>query len=520
MPVDTVSQQVELISSISNFHWWASLTLKGDKKTANSVRNQERLLFYPGTYKYVPVSPRNQTLYYFKHDDSDHRFLRNISYLIRFDREQEDLLKVPLPTLSSDTDPNAPPPKKRRYATRTKKVKVISASPQDLLDDLSCTEGGDSVTSAVPQRSHFTLFSEELITAGTIQWRSHSDMEDIVVLSDYDPSTGKLKPLDYCHVTASIIAPDNVQIKCTCRIYQYMQGKAMQKAQLELDEEPVLANNFTCMHCRFYMSTLTPMKASLFSHNPSNQVEFKIHQSLANVNNPIVLLGSANAQSVSKLSVLGGDSTSLVHIHFYPNATLSKCMNGICEILFGGKKKLPLGPISFEKARAEGDGLCPHLQTLFANKEFLTEAFPGHFGETIQDQENDADEADSLLGDDVMVPGSEVNVEDADINDHKSDLISFDADSGQWVCRSYSKHQPKPNCLDPKLVEHVTQRKVYLQGDPGCDGFYTGPDLEVSLENDDGSPRTCLHGVEFTHDQAVSHKAKVYTRQVTYNYSL
>ena len=49
----------------------------------------------------------------------------------------------------------------------------------------------------------YSLFSQQLITDGTIQWCKHSNDEDTVIMSDYNPSTGNLSPLSYVHVTST-----------------------------------------------------------------------------------------------------------------------------------------------------------------------------------------------------------------------------------------------------------------------------------------------------------------------------
>ena len=89
----------------------------------------------------------------------------------------------------------------------------------------------------------------------TIQWTQHSEFQDVVIMSNCNPGTGFLKPLSYVHLTCTTTSNGETSLlKCTCQIYNTIKCAGLSLSNIELlDDEDVLNECITCMHCRFYM---------------------------------------------------------------------------------------------------------------------------------------------------------------------------------------------------------------------------------------------------------------------------
>ena len=65
-------------------------------------------------------------------------------------------------------------------------------------------------------------------------------------------------------------------------------------------------------------------------------------ESLSDVNNPIVVLGIPNQQATTKMSVVSGDTLSIVHINLnQADKCFAKCQDGECRAKLLNKKKIP-----------------------------------------------------------------------------------------------------------------------------------------------------------------------------------
>jgi len=528
MPVQTVQNQVQLLGSISNYHWWASLDIYGRLKSSkNQPKYQQHLLFYPGPRKALPSSPRNLLMYFAPHIRTmrmpDERFctphqkqlILNIMNLVKYDQEIEVTIlhqKVqpppPSPPPTNDNEVLGTPLKKRRYAFRE-----VSANPEDLLEGSNHASGGglEAVQSSVPKRTMFTSFSEELHRKdGIVQWRMHLEDMDVVVLNDYNPTSGMLKPLDFVHVTASGTDSDHVQIQCTCRIYQYMHGKALRKAHMEDATDTVLASNFTCMHCRFYSTYLLPFQGLFNSQECVNKLHEKVRQTEREVNAPVVLMGEANPSTTTKLSVAAGNSVAMVHIHFTLSACFAKCQDGMCQTLHSTKRRVPVGISLRDVPKGQ---MCEHLHTLFHNQDVLDDLFPEFFKPA--DQTPGASEQSDDIPADVPDP-EPINQDDAGIRNKISSYISFNVSEGKWESSSHSHFQPRMTRHDPDLVKHTHTRLMYSAGPLTPQGFQTGPLLSPDMTPPDGhTEKLCpVPGCGGKFDTLVERTVLVYTRQV------
>lgn len=84
---------------------------------------------------------------------------------------------------------------------------------------------------ADPNRSLYTVFIEQMLTFGEVIWHHHSQEKDVVILNDYDTSTGALLPSCFVHVTCVTEYSQQEQflIKCSCEIYNITQTALIYK---------------------------------------------------------------------------------------------------------------------------------------------------------------------------------------------------------------------------------------------------------------------------------------------------
>lgn len=457
MPRRNSKEQLLLLSTIPNYHWWDYVRVSGSKhcgKTAPSVRQGQQLLYDPNAEandqmvfirSHIPTSPRNRLMYFITCPNQYEKTMKKtISKLLECDLSESNVMPDLL--YSSDDDDTAePPPKRRKQGARlvTVQRKEFSDSVGIKLDKL--------LNSANTNRGLYKSFSEQLVTDGTIQWRSHDDDMDIVVMSDMNPDTGYLKPSNYVHVTSMTDNTGEVLLKCTCAIYKMIQRSEKKKVvnapephfeQSENPEESILASNFTCMHCRFYREHLAKCFES-FSQTPNSLTtpEKLVQESLAFMAEPVILLGDVIPNTTTKFSVKGHGSYSVIHISFNQGLCLAKCSQGICGAQMRNKKKIPKAV-----SLGESDKLCSHLNTLFCNINVLKDYFPDYFQDSSSDSGFDSSE-DIVL---AQVP-EQVNTDNAHLARALKDTSDFDTETGLWKCKALSRHKPK-EMLDDVLV--------------------------------------------------------------------
>ena len=513
MPVQSLQEQFEVLTSISNYHWWASADQHGKLiSTNNQPRYSQYVLFYPGQRKSWPSSPRNILLKLLPmnasanmpdpdtvHGGNLGKLYYNLMFLVNYDQGQRASIlnrkDPPTPSCSSATSQQVrdgqPPLKKRKYASRAGSADVLDA-------DSSGVGGLEPVSSSVTQRSLFDLFSEQLHTGGFIQWRRHLEDVDVVIMNDYCPESGKLKPLKYIHVTASKTDSGEVSISCTCRIYQALKDEILITNQFD---DALLDQTKTCMHCRFYQKFLIPIQANLNSQQGINKLHKKLKQKEREVNGPVVLLGECSPGTATKFSVLGGDSLSMVHIHFTPSGCIATCQNGLCPpqtIKSRVPRVIPLDEL-------EQGNMCDHLFTLYKNNDILEDLFPEYFQNqdpTLDVQMEDRDPAE-------IVDSDVINTDDIGIR-QKPGNISFDIDEGKWTCNSHSRYTPCLNRFDPGLVKSAGER-LHSCCNPLQSGYFKGPNLYTPIKTPEGEERHCL--MEEVEGEPCG---EVYTEQTAY----
>lgn len=290
--------------------------------------------------------------------------------------------------------------------------------------------------SADLNRNLYSTFSQQLITDGTIQWRTHSDHQDTVIMSDYNPSTGNLSPLSYVHVncTESQTNGQGVILKCTCHIYNTIQCAGLSSIDLSHGEDAALDDSMTCMHCRFFKECLLKYRTKIPDITSSLIVDTKVKNSLHLLNNPVVVVGTASQNSTTKLSVLHQSTPAMVHIYFnQSNSCFAKCQNGECAARLQNKKKI-LKTTSIHQSQH----LCGHIQTLFANFEIVSELFPTYFNES----ETNCEGSENVCFTSHDTTNS-INAEDQAVYriSHQA-THNFDVNTGLWMFDSRSDHKP------------------------------------------------------------------------------
>ena len=445
METQSLQHQLSLLSSISNFHWWRYITCDGSKSSKDiCVGLTDHLLYHPCSesdeesfkLKYIPKSPRNRLMYYLFSDCHYPGALKKtVETLLKYDNEEENKR---LSDVTGSEEFIQKPKKKRRYATRVLKLTAESLCNKlgiDLDDVNSSSESGSTL---------YGSFCQQLVTDGEIIWRQHNENQDTVIMSDYNPATGSLTPLSYVQVT-SIWNQGETGIpllKCTCHIYNSIQCAALKEVELADGENSVLHHSMTCMHCRFFKDYLKQYRYTLQDITTTTAVDSKVKSSLESINNPVVLLGKSAREFTTKLSVMSQESLSMIHITFnHSNSCFANCQNGECSARLQNKKKIPKS-VSIQ----QNEGLCEHINTLFANFEVVQKLFPDYFR---TDENTEESEEDPLY-----LPTSIINSSDVHIQDTSEGTDYFNISTGLWEFGGKSTHKPK-EMNDKKLSKLV-----------------------------------------------------------------
>lgn len=463
METETLHQQVELISSISNNHHWSFPTLDGGS-SQGGVRYSQHLLWHPSMEKddgdlcspsYFPSSPRHQLLFFWLNSTMSQPFRLKLVIRKCVLTDLGELGKrFPEPVDIVD-EPENPPPKRRRYASRLVSVSVNQFG-KHLEIDMS------SVENVAPSRTLFEQYSENL-AEGVVQFRHLSPGEAVVCLNDYCPDTGRFLPLSFVHLTVRIVEGGGFGFHCTCRTHKDLLACALGNISLREGEEPVLDDTFNCLHVRYYQKFLSNCFEDLRASTTTG-VHRQVRDTLHLVHDPIVILGPCDVKGATKLSVKGQEEGDLafVHITFQNKSCFARCMVGLCGSRNQNRKKIPRVQDVNEKLH------CPHLNTLSAGIEILHDEFPGYFAvseEGLLDEEGEESE--------------EVNMENMDDIELRTvkDTISFDVDSSRWKSSSLCQHVPM-QMDDPLLIEETGGRLLFMKKENlNMAGMYKGQDL-------------------------------------------
>ena len=126
MDCNNIHDQLSLLSSIPNFHWWQYIRCDGKKSSSDICMNlTDHFLYHPNCeesdtfkLKYIPKSPRNRLMYYIHTDPLyAHSMKRLIHQLLKLDKK-EDTPFPNSPDNNSHFSHDCPPKKRRKYSTR------------------------------------------------------------------------------------------------------------------------------------------------------------------------------------------------------------------------------------------------------------------------------------------------------------------------------------------------------------------------------------------------------------------
>ena len=232
------------------------------------------------------------------------------------------------------------PPRKKR---RKQAAKLITVSPDMLCEGMKL-DLTSVMNSSSENRSLYTSFKESLLLEGSITWRIHTDEMDVCHMNDYHTSTGVLLPTSFVHITC--IKDEFCQpiIQCSCAIYKMIQCSQKGKTPIWLmeedEEDESLAETFSCMHAHFYREHLvTAFEECLSPSRKLSRHLQMVHNTMHNMNVPLLLAGDVLPTGTTKFSVRGSDSCSILHVTFYQSKCFIKCLNGLCAVQLTNKKK-------------------------------------------------------------------------------------------------------------------------------------------------------------------------------------
>lgn len=495
LPYSSGKQQFLLLGSISNYHWMDVPSLTSDKLVDQSTsryvshvltwqvdENEERR-------RYIPSSPRNRLMHLLTKDASS-SFHHLVKFLYKKDTSQDEITDDVPPEIE-----DVPPvQKKRRIAPR-----AMSVTPRAFANSVG-VDLNELLNCAKPNRSLYTHFKEELLTNGTIKWRSHDFRSDTCIMTDVNSSTGIMIPNSFVHVTYEKQMDGKILFKCTCDIYKIISRAAQQEFPILPNLSDVVPDDtFTCMHCRFFKDHLmnaysdaTACSSDATGRQPKTiaMALNKVKASLQDIDKQVFLLGNVHPTGTTKFSVQGEATYSIVNLTFSHGKCNVRCSDGLCQAQMISKKKIPKNP-----ALMNIDNLCSHLGAIKSQIEYVQNFFPEYFSQVDQDGQNQEHQQIEL---------NELNADDENL---KSDAPNFNPESGLWDFKAKSQHVPK-KMMDPKLVNATVIRN---QASIRLDGMIN---LKPSPTNDDGINKMCECGQGFSDagQYILSTTATLYTR--------
>ena len=260
--------------------------------------------------------------------------------------------------------PQQLPCKRRKQAPR-----IIAISPENL-SQASGLQLDEILNSALTQQTLYTKSQEDMLTQDTINWRLNDEEEgNICVMNDYSKSTGAFIPNKYVHVKCIKILENDIALHCTCDMYSYIQMSSHQEVSLWPDDEQYLHQSLTCMHRRFYKDHLVNAYEKICNSTMTlltRSLAIVVKESLQHMNQPIQLLGNVIYRGMTKFSVKGTNSYSIVYISFYLGKCMSTCLDRVCASLFKRHKKIPKKISISNRSKC-----CSHLNKLCDNIEYV-----------------------------------------------------------------------------------------------------------------------------------------------------
>ena len=178
----------------------------------------------------------------------------------------------------------------------------------------------------------YEIFEEQLISEGEIRWRFHEDCKNVVLMNNYNQTTGYMMPENFVHVTCTTGQNNDIYLHCTCTIYNLIQRAGHHETPLSQGEEVIPNDQLTCMHCRFYHHHLLDMYESLTTERSGtlSHIQAKVNTSFQYMNTDVQLAGNVIYAGTAKFSCKSFDSLAIVNITFSNGKCYARCTQGTC----------------------------------------------------------------------------------------------------------------------------------------------------------------------------------------------
>ena len=454
--------QVEVLSSIPNFHLWNQLGQDGLKVRSDEpkVGNGQRLLYHPDAeaddpkvrYRYHACSPRHQVIDFLRRDLP---LKRLVLHMLEIDRgEGVSPLPTPKPKPSASAtpmeeapnqdhqyadEPPAPPQRKRRkYGVRVRNLTSAAYCEREAVNYEQVLNQESHL-----QRPQFELFKEAIVSQGKVQRRLSDENRQVFLINDYSLTTGELLANKYVHLTVNKMDGETV-VGCSCAAYEELQCTANQG--IPQANESFLGEELTCMHARLFREEFSFMPA-----NDLNHIQAKVQQAIDD-RRKVHLVDEVFLQSTTKFSVVG-ERFAFVHVWFENNKCMIQCQDGTC--MAECKKKHRLGRQSsnhYSKFMAclcfktshlplksclnftfsgttthrATDRDCEHIVWFFEEWDLIKPLFSEFF---------DSDAGDLQDSQPNYPPSQPENLDDADLWHEAQGFVYFDVETCQWTSK-------------------------------------------------------------------------------------
>ena len=344
----TFRSQLELLTSIPNFHWWNQVRQDGSKlRSQPKVNYSQHLLYHPDMfaedparrYRYKPCSPRNQLIDFMNNNSAHLR--KVVEHMLSIDRGEgvsaiplgsaavqgasNQDTEVPQDHLDYSADVPVPPPRKRRkHGPRVKRITAKAYCEQRNISYEQVITPDDQEV-----RSQYKSFVEDVLSSGCIQKRSEVNGTQVYLLNDYSVTSGIMSPNKYVHLTA-LLQNGEVLIKCTCQAYEQLQGTSDSGYGQTLRDAAWLDSQLTCMHARLFREECLDL-------DEGSNFAAKIAP-IPDEPDDVHLIDQPYLHSATKFSV-AGERYAFVHVWFENGTCLVQCQDQMCHATLKKKKR-------------------------------------------------------------------------------------------------------------------------------------------------------------------------------------
>lgn len=352
-----LASQTDILSALPNYHWDTCPNAGSDTKyrsTSTGVGFDHFTAYQPvvrhETREHaitLPTSARNRFIYFMMKDQV--RDCRNVlRYVFDPPSAESGGVSDEQPYAAPIGQPQAAVPRSRRYRNRV--VKITAADLQSSLPkNMSlykpawCYEG----------------FKNTVVEIGVFSWRIHSPFLDVIAMNDYSSGSGEMLPQSFVHVTR-LSEEGETFYSCNCVTYSLL----LSMGPSGLPDGDLLPDNVTCMHCRFFREEVEPrmdlihLQRAVSDRSP---VFLKLQNSLQSLGLGVLQLTTGSGTQKFSVRCQDGETCSLVNL----TMPFIACQSGECQAT-GLKHRR-----SAKRLLSEGEGasLCPHLDTMLANRE-------------------------------------------------------------------------------------------------------------------------------------------------------